>query len=332
MMRVDEIQCLHLAQRLDQVQARPAEFVVPVTSPAEKQREANLWFFLVAICQSTRTLQGTLDGQWYRGWDYMVHAARRALLTDPQTFTAAHLQHISEDGLRRLFADDGLAEHSTFDRIPERVVQWHDAARLLLERYQGDVMALYEASGHRLRGEDGILARLNAFAAYSDPVEKKSFLLIMFAQRCGAWQVEDLENLKLAIDYHIMRIALRSGMVRVEDAALARRLKARQPVTAEEDNAVREAVRQACDLLVRYSQHSVFAVDNILWMMGRNCCFYDYDPRCGPNVCQRQAQCTFIRSIAYACPHKCLLDGICLASRDDDYRAYWETALYTSYY
>jgi len=330
--RVDRDQCRRLAERIAQVRVRPDEFLVRVTTAAERRREANLWFFLVAICQATRTLQGTLDGTWYRGWDYMVHAARRALRVAPDGFTAAHLVHTTGDSLCSLFADDGVAEHSTLDRIPERVAQWRATAQLLLARYAGDVMNLYAAADQRLRGAGGILARLAEFEAYSDPVEKKSFLFIMFAQRSGAWAVADVEHLKVAIDYHVMRVALRSGMVRVADAALAQRLKARSPVSADEDNALREAVRPACDLLVQHAGQSVFDVDNTLWMMGRNCCFYDYEPICGDHACWRQSQCTFVRSIAYACPGRCLFDGVCLGSRDPAFRAYWETTLYTRFY
>ena len=332
MLSVDHAQCARLARRLDTVAVRPEEFVLQAKTEAEKQREANLWFFLVAICQATRTLQGEIDGRWVRGWDYMVRAARQAMRVEPDYFTAPRLLHATGDTLQALFSDKGVPQSSTLDRIAERLAQWQDASQLLLRRYGRDVMNLYHAAGHRLQGEDGILARLAEFQAYSDPVEKKSFLLVMFAQRSGAWQVQDIENLKVAIDYHIMRIALRSGMVLVQDADLQARIKAKQPVTAGQDNQIREAVREACDLLVQQSQHSVFEVDNILWMMGRNCCFYDYEPICGAHSCWRQEQCTFIRSIDYACPNLCLFDGLCLGSRDQAYRSYWETTIYTQYY
>jgi hypothetical protein len=332
MLYIDHDRCARLAQRLDTVAVRPDEFVAQATNELERKREANLWFFLVAICQATRTLQGEIDGRWVRGWDYMVRAARKTMRTQPECFTASHILRATEATLRTVFSDEGVAQSSTLDRIGERLAQWHNAAHILLQRYDGDVMNLYHQAEHRLRGKDGILARLAEFQAYSDPVEKKSFLFIMFAQRSGAWQVQDIENLRVAIDYHIMRIALRSGMVLVQDAALRQRLRAREPITAEQDNQIREAVRQACELVVRSSKHSVFEVDNILWMMGRNCCFYDYDPICGSHQCWRQDQCTFIRSIDYDCPDLCLFDGVCLGSRDQAYRSYWESTLYTEFY
>jgi hypothetical protein len=311
---------------------RADEFLVQSTTLEEKRREANLWFFLVAICQSTRTLQGTIDGRWVRGWDYLVRSARRTMRADAGWFMAERLVGVTGERLQSVFSDDGVAEHTTLDRIDERVALWQDASRLLLRRYDGDVMALYEQAHHRLRGTEGILARLAECQAYSDPVEKKSFLFIMFASRCGAWAVEDLENLRVAIDYHIMRVALRSGMVSVEASDLQRRLKARASVSPAEDNSIREAVREACELLVRYSGRSVFDIDNILWSLGRNCCFYDYEPICGEHRCWRQAQCTLIRAVTYDCPGVCPFDGACAGSRDPMHRDYWETALYTHYY
>jgi hypothetical protein len=100
---VDREQCEQLAARLDLVRVRPDEFLTIARSDKDRRREANLWFYLVAICQSTRTLQGIIDGQWYRGWDYMAHAARRALRSDPERFTAQRLASTTPDELRALF-------------------------------------------------------------------------------------------------------------------------------------------------------------------------------------------------------------------------------------
>ena len=332
MITIDDERCRRVAERLDRVEVRANEFAVRVTTPEEGRREANLLFFLVGICQSTRTLQGTIDGQWYRGWDYMVRAARRALAVDPEAFTAARLVGITTRELQAIFSDAGDPETSTLDRLEERVAQWHDAAYVLLAKYDGDVMMLYQAAERRLEGAGGILARLAECHAYRDPVCKKSFLLTMFLVQSGAWEVQDLENLRVAIDYHIMRIALRSGIVRVQDPGLAARLRERIPVTEVEDNAIREGVREACHRVVGASRQTVFAVDHILWMMGRNCCFYDHDPICGPKACTRQDACTLVRRLDYDCPGRCLLDGVCLGSREAAYRAYWETNLYTDYY
>ena len=325
-------QCQALGKRLAKVSVRPDEFVVQPTNREEKRREANLWFYLIAICQSTRTLQGTLDGKWYRGWDYMLQAARRMTAHDPDYFSAQNMSLVTPDGVRSIFSDDFLPEHSTIDRVDERVAQLHDCAQILLRSYEGDVCVLHQQAGGRLQGENGILKRFSVFIAYSDPVQKKSFLFLMFAAKSGVWELTDLDSLKVAIDYHIMRIALRSGMVQVLDPELAETLRTRREVNAETDNQIRETIREACDLLIEHSGHTVFDVDNILWMMGRNCCFYDHAPICGDNPCTKMDKCSFVRGIEYACPGHCLFDGVCFGSYAPAYQAYWETTLYTEYY
>ncbi len=313
------------------MQVLPQKFVRTAWTEEEKRREANLRFYLVAICQHTKSLQGIIEGEWCRGWDYLERACRRVMADHPDDFSAENMSRITGQELRRILSDDFDPAHSTLDRVEERVKQLRDCGQRLLARYDGDAMNLYRQAGGYLHGQPGILKLMSEFQAYSDPIQKKSFLYLMFVSQAGIWEIKDLENLKVAVDYHIMRIALRSGMVRVE-GALERVLKERREVDVATDTKVRGAVQGACDLLVRHSGHSIFEVDNILWMMGRNCCFYDHEPICGENTCFKEDRCTFIGSIVYDCTGKCLFDGVCLGSTDEEYRKFWETNLYTEYY
>jgi hypothetical protein len=331
MIEVDEGICETLGQKLRDVQVLPQKFGQTAWTEEERRREANFRFYLVAFCQHTKSLEGIIKEEWYRGWDYLERACRRAMAEDAEYFSAENMSHITGQELRRILSDDFDPAHSTLDRVEERVGQLRDCGQRLLAHYDGDVMNLYCQAGGYLHGDPGILALMSEFRAYSDPIQKKSFLFLMFVSQAGLWEIKDLENLKVAIDYHIMRIALRSGMVRVE-GTLERVLKERREVDAATDNQVRGAVQEACDLLLRHSGHSVFEVDNILWMMGRNCCFYDHEPNCGRSACFKKDKCTFIRSIVYNCPGKCLFDGACLGSLNEEYRKFWETNLYTEYY
>jgi hypothetical protein len=331
MIEVDEGICDKLGKKLRDVQVLPQKFVRTAWTEKERQKEANFRFYLVAFCQHTKSLEGVIEGEWCRGWDYLERACRRAMADDPHYFSAENMNCITGQELCRILSDDFDPAHSTLDRVEERVRQLRDCGQRLLAQYDGDVMNLYCQAGGYLHGQPGILELMSEFQAYSDPIQKKSFLFMMFVSQAGIWEIKDLENLKVAVDYHIMRIALRSGMVRVR-GTLDRVLKERQEVDAATDTEIRGAVQEACDLLVRHSGHSVFEVDNILWMMGRNCCFYDHKPICGGNACFKQDRCTFIRSIVYDCPGKCLFDGTCLGSTDEEYRKFWETNLYTEYY
>jgi len=329
---VNEEQCGNLARCLRVLQVRPDPYLKRPANQVERYREGNYWFYITAICQSTRTFEGTIDGRWLRGWDYLVEASRRRV----EDFTAERMQAYRAEDLMSLLSDDLDAGHSPIDRVEERLGQLHDCARRLLEDYGGEAMGVYERCAGRLAGEGGLLALLPEFAAYSDPLQKKSVLLAGMLHESGVWPLQDAENLKVPVDYHAMRVALRSGMVEVRHAALARDLREQKPVSDQLNQAVREAVSAACDVVVRESGLSVFAFDKLVWHLGRSCCFYDHEPICGPGrsakACFKRSKCTFIQATTYSCPNVCVFDGVCRGSRDQAYRSYWETNVHTSYY
>jgi hypothetical protein len=329
---VDEEQCRRLARCLRVLQVRPDRHLRRPADEAERRREASYWFYITAICQSTKTFEGTIDGRWVRGWDYLVEASRRCM----EDFTAERMKAYAAGDLMSLLSDDFDAQHSPIDRVEERLRQLHGCARLLLQEYDGDVMGVYKRSAGRLAGEGGLLALLSEFTPYSDPLQKKSVLLAGMLHECGVWPLRDPENLKVPMDYHAMRVALRSGMVEVRDSTLARGLRERRPVADGVNQAVRTAVSGACDVVVQESGLPVFALDKLIWHLGRSCCFYDHEPICGPErnaeACLRRDTCTFIQATTYSCPGLCVFDGVCRGSRDQAYRSYWETNVYTPHY
>jgi len=332
--RVNARKCRELGLRLKPIRVLPDPNIRRVRTSDEKRWEAELWFYVIAMCQATRTLQGYIDGKWLRGGDYLLAACRRRFDFDRDFFTANRMKSILANELKALLSDDGAPDHSTIDRVAERVGLLRDCARVLLKRFDGDIMTVYNLSeGYLIRRDGkGLLNLLKNFRAYSDPVEKKSFLLLLYLNESGIWKIGDLQNLKIAIDYHIMRIALRAGIVNLVNNALASRLQRRKSVKQSEDNEVRKAVREACSLLSKYSSHSPFEIDTMLWNMGRSCCFYEHDPICDAKICHKRDRCSFIRATNYLCPGKCIFDGVCLGSRNQHYRKLWETNVYTEYY
>jgi len=332
--QVDEEKCRKIAEILESIQLHPDPFIRKPQGSDEKRREAKYWFYMIAICHATRTLEGFLDGEWLRGNDYLLLAARRSLDADTSFFDAERMSRITGRDLRAAISDDGNPLHSKLDRIQERVNLLHDCAEVLLRDFDGDVMKIYIRSGGYVEPVKGLglLDLLVGFKAYSDPVRKKSFLLLMFLDEAGVWKVRDPEKLSLAIDYHLMRIALRSGAIRILDPILAAKLKERNPVTESEDEVIREAARAAYRLMARQPGLSVFSLDSLLWNIGRTCCFYEHDPICGDQRCWKQEKCTLLQRTSYKCSGRCPLDGICLGSTDQEHRRYWETNIYTSYY
>jgi len=332
LLQVNTQQCAELARCLHVLQVRPDPYLQSPVSPQQRQLEANYWFYITAICQSTRTFEGSIGGHWLRGWDYLVEASRRRM----HDFSAERMRSYTADDLRGLLSDDLDPAHSPIDRVEERLGQLFDCATRLLQYYDGEAMGIYESSGGRLAGQGGLLDLLSQFAAYADPMQKKSVLLAGMLHEVGIWPLRDAGNLKVAMDYHAMRVALRSGMVQVQDVGLAVDLRQQRPVSAEVNQAMRAVVSAACDSIVRTAGMSVFAFDKLIWHLGRSCCFYDHDPICGPGrtaePCFKRDKCSFLRATSYACPNVCVFDGVCKGSRDPAYWSYWETNIYTPDY
>jgi hypothetical protein len=331
---VDFQMCEKIGERLKAIKVLPDPYMRKPLTMEDKRKEAEFWLYIIAICHSTRTLRGVINGEWLRGGNYLLAASRKRFDSDPTFFSAERMRKITEEDLKAMLSDDGKPEHSTIDRAAERVSLLRDCAKTLLELFNGDVMQIYRISEGHLTRKDGkgICDLLRKFKAYADPIEKKTFLLVLYLKESGVWEIKDVENLKVAVDYHIMRVALRSGMVKVEDRDLREKLKLRKPATEDEDYEVRKAVREACSLVIKHSNCTVFEVDAILWNLGRSCCFYEHDPICGVNICRKRDKCTLIKAANYDCKGKCLLDGVCLGSVDEDYKRLWETNIYTTFY
>lgn len=329
MIVVNEVQCQAIADRLRGQTIRPDEYLFVPPTPAEARREANYWTFVIAICQHTRSLQGVIDGHWCRGWDYLVRATRRVV---DEFASAQAMVKIDADRLRAILSDDFDPARSTVDRVDERLRQLHEVAELLLAEYEGEAMNLYYQAAGRLRGEGGILERLAQIPAFADPLEKKAHLLAGQLDAAGIWPLKDPQNLKVCMDYHAMRVALRTGIVEVTDPGLLIALKQRAIVSDEINHRVRSVVSDACDRVIALSGVSVFQFDKWIWHLGRSCCFYEHDPICGSNTCHKMDRCTYIQAVDYPCPGRCSLDGTCKGSRDDFYRTFWETNVYTEFY
>ena len=127
----------------------------------------------------------------------------------PGLLTAAALVEASGADVAELFRIGG----ETVADPDRRAALWRDLARGLRREYGGDAAVLLEGAGGRLGGAGGLLDRLAAFEAYSDPLAKKSQLLAKICERRGWLEVADPEHWEVCADNVLMRLALRSGLV-----------------------------------------------------------------------------------------------------------------------
>ena len=146
---------------------------------------------------------------------------------------------------------------------------------------------------------DGVLYALNyglvtAFAV--DPVEKKPMLLAKFLIARGVFKPVDPWNLDVPVDNHLTRIALRTGLVRVE-GLLWEKIKGGREFTSEEDVLLRLVVRRAYRVVARNAGIDPGVIDDVLWIHGRKVCLRDSEPLCS----------------------KCVFKSFCLAYQNPEY-------------
>src|SRR5439155_24350888 len=119
-----------------------------------------------------------------------------------------------------------------------------------MEKFGGSVLNIIRDSGGRLIRDDqrGFLQLLNQFEAYKDPLGKKSFLLVKFLERRRFLVVSDPENLHVPVDNILLRLALRTGMVRLTNKDLEQRIRSGAEVSSGEEEALRMLTMNAFDM------------------------------------------------------------------------------------
>ena len=207
--------------------------------------------FLCAIDHRTGYRRPYLvDGKGpYEGSALLWALGLRAQRRRPGLLSASGLADIDADSVAETFRIGG----ETVTGADARAALWRDLAAGLARAYGGRAEALLASCEGRLGGGGGLLARLVEFEAYSDPIAKKSFLFAKIAARRGWIEIVDPEHWEVCADNVLMRLALRSGIVR--------------PGPRDE---VRAATRSALKEVADEAGIPPPVLDDLLWELGRD--------------------------------------------------------------
>ena len=167
----------------------------------------------------------------------------------PGLLTAEALLDVTPQDVSALFRVGG----ESVDDPARRAGLWHDLAVGLERDHAGEARRLLTAAGGSLGAERGLVALLERYRAYSDPLGKKSFLFAKICERRGWFVVADPESWEVCADNVLMRLALRSGLV--------------EPGPLDE---VRAATRAAFKRVAELSGVSPPVLDDLLWELGRD--------------------------------------------------------------
>lgn len=224
-------------------------------------------FWTLAGTRWDKPMIARLDGRALKGSDFLFRACTRAAQRDPHVFAPAGLAAKTDAQLDALFRDD--SGQNPLPLWPEHLALIRGYARWFADRNldPAGVLARAAAAPKPLGALLDVLAEIPGYA--EDPLRKKAMLLaIVLENRPERFlKVSDPESAVPIIDYHLQRSALRTGLVRVDDPALRKRLVARECLSQAEEELIRAATYEAIGKLMAASGLSAAAVD---WFFFQN--------------------------------------------------------------
>jgi len=215
---------------------------------------------------------GRIDGEEFRGAMYMWRRLRVALLRGEFSLDASDLARVDESTFRHAFRDE-VGRYPLDVAIDERVGNLRDLGQRLGHEWDGHFDRVLDASEGRL---DTFTTLSQTFRAYDDPVQKLTMLNAIMLQGSGLVSFD--RSPLPAIDYHLVKQAVRQGLVRPESETM-RKLCAREFLTREESSALRLDVLDALVHVADRAGISTAVLDNLYWLNRRVCA--DAQPDCG---------------------------------------------------
>ncbi|HDO20215.1 MAG: hypothetical protein NDF53_00340 [archaeon GB-1867-097] len=269
--------CQLLGFLLKNLNLYPLDFSDPRFYPDSKLNDEivfNYFFFMTALdfgFSFQPLFYGYVKDGFYEGSKLLWRLGKVRFDDDSNFFTCSSMLTVTG---RSVY--DWLRVDEPYPRrinLPDvRAFLLRDAAYRLIKDYNGSFKRLVEVCNDLLYGSSkGFIERLSEFKAFRDPLGRKSFLLAKFLSRRGFFNFKDAENLEIPVDGKICRIALRLGLISLDDESMNRLIKGGQ-FTASEDYAVRCRVRESLKLVSAFSNVDPLVLHDFLDLLGESCC------------------------------------------------------------
>lgn len=261
------------------------------------EKELFYLFIVVGICHQIN-------------WNFLMKAFNNVRLKTPRKFTPGYMQTISHQELY-----NWLKEYPKSFRLGKsfkRATLVQNMCRILMGKYDGKISNILKKANHKMSGKKGLYKLLEDFKAYGeDPLKKKSAVFIGLLEDWGLEKFGDWENYIPPIDYHICRVALRNGVLKIENPMLFKKLIKQEEVTQTEDTAIRSSVIEAFKEISKYSGKGTKLIQGFYWCIGRECCDSD-KPRC--KSCP-VSECTVHHYMKLSCHKLCPFLKVCKATQ-----------------
>jgi hypothetical protein len=213
-------------------------------------------------------------------WDVMQNALAENLLLNPEKLIHT-LNNIKASDL-----NSWLNHYPKKERIkaPERTKILKNVGKVLVEKFDGSLQLFYDTCTNSALDKQGSSESFHAimdnFLGYrTDSLRKKTNVLSHDLIKEDIVRFKDPENANPAIDYHIMRLYLRTGRVIPNNEIIFKFLEGSPNPRGTLVRQLREAVSRAEQLTAYYSNLNVADVNYIEWQIARSVCT-NKEPQC----------------------------------------------------
>jgi hypothetical protein len=211
---------------------------------------------------------------------YLWRRLRTAVSEGKFFLDAEYLSGLTTDCFRVAFEDDN-GDFPLRPAVEDRVRNLRDLGTRLLESWQGQFVQVVDAAQGSL---SQFAALSSSFRAFDDPVEKLTMVNAIMLTGSGLAKF-DRDPLP-GIDYHLIKQAVRQGIVEPSNTVAAKLVDG-QLLSNAESLSLRQAVLDALVEVADSAQVSTALLDNFYWLNRRICS--DRNPACQ----SRTGQCPF---------------------------------------
>jgi ribosomal protein L30E len=255
---VNHIQCAIAARWIPElVEMRQATDPFSLKTKSRLEQTVAL-IYLVSICNRLN-------------WDFVLGPFAEAIWNLTDGFSPHAIEAIKEVDFKKAFGnyqrDDGSLNYR--NRLENlKAISHYVSEQDLLKRV---------AETDCITGDTGAVTIISKVPVYNeDPLLKKCNALLHELVRRKLMVVKDPHEIPPAIDYHIMRLYLRTGRVLIKDEELVKRLIQRKRVRIEVITQIRKAVSEALIYTAWLSNTPVSVLNDVEWAYARKACRRDY--------------------------------------------------------
>lgn len=306
--RIDELACVQAADAIRSYRA---------------STDASPWGGLSAATQLTFKLAFVAICHQIN-WDFLQQRLAEHLLSDQEEMTHRLASVRAADVSRWL---SGYPKPQRI-QASDRAEMLRAIGAVLISELEGDAWNLVLRAAGQLDGATGFVAQLDLFEPYrGDPLRKKSNVLVQDLIRERIVRFHDELSIRPAVDYHIMRLYLRTGRVVPTQPVVAEILMGKPRPRARLVRLLREAVGDALQATAKYAGLSVSDVNYIEWQIGRAVC-----DRKRPACTDSTRDVAIARDVAALYETACPYIDFCQAVRNPEWRKLSEPNFISRFY